>query len=117
MNSTSSGGNNGNNNNNNDGNKNITNGSLSVEETKIKLFDEGDCDDLKISGNYPYNMLKFKEKITSEMDKKSNIQRKFYRKVQLGEELYAKDIFKQGLNMILIERNKRYKKGIYTFIY
>ncbi len=111
MNSTSSGGNGGNN---NGGDKNNTpnnNNNITIEETKFKLFDEGECEDLKISGNYPYNMLKFKEKITSQIEKKPNLQRKFYRKVQVGEELYAKDIFKQGLNMILIERNKRYKKG------
>jgi len=110
MNSTTSGENGGNN---SGGDKNNSHNNINntVEETKFKLFDEGECEDLKISGNYPYNMLKFKEKLTSLIEKKPNLQRKFYRKVQVGEELYAKEIFKQGLNMILIERNKRYKKG------
>lgn len=94
-----------------DGGKNITSNNISIDGTKIKIFDDGECDDLKISGNYPYNMLKFKEKVTSQIEAKANIQRKFYRKVQIGEEIYAKEIFKQGLNMILIDRNRKYSKG------
>ena len=102
----------------NDGdNKTKTSDNITIEGAKIKIFDdEGDCDELKISGNYPYNMLKFKEKITSQIDNKPNIQRKFYRKVQIGGEIYAKDIFKQGLNMIFIDRNKKYTKGFIILI-
>ena len=94
-----------------EGGKNITSNNISIDGTKIKIFDDGECDDLKISGNYPYNMLKFKEKVTSQIEAKANIQRKFYRKVQIGEEIYAKEIFKQGFNMILIDRNRKYSKG------
>lgn len=40
----------------------------------------------------------------------NNIQRKFYRKVAIAEEIYSQDTFKQGLNMIIIQRDKKYTK-------
>jgi hypothetical protein len=88
----------GNNNTKNGGNNNNT-----ISGYKVKIIEEEDCGDfdlLKSAG-----MLHFKEKI------KPVIQRKFYRKVQIGDKNYANDIFKQGLNIILIERNKDYTKG------
>jgi hypothetical protein len=61
-------------------------------------FDE-DCDIL--SGNAP----RFKER-----NEAVNIQRKFYRKVSVAESIYSQDIFKQGLNVIIIQRDKKYTK-------
>ena len=38
------------------------------------------------------------------------IQRKFYRKVSISDQIYSHDIFKQGLNLIIINRDKNYTK-------
>jgi len=38
------------------------------------------------------------------------IKRKFYRKVEYGNEILANDIFKQGLNVIILRREKGYPK-------
>jgi hypothetical protein len=79
------------------------------------LFEEEDCDVLKISGNYNptdyhpnnntqnYNM-RFKQIVV----KRQNIQRKFYRKVAIADEIYSQDTFKQGLNLIIVQRDKKY---------
>jgi hypothetical protein len=42
--------------------------------------------------------------------KRQDIQRKFYRKVSLGEDIYSKEIFKQGLNVIIVQRDRGYTK-------
>jgi hypothetical protein len=74
----------------------------------IDIFEKvDDCDELSISGNYNKN-FKFKQVEPEEVIK---IQRKFYRKVSAGNSIYSKDTFKQGLNLIIAERNKRYTKG------
>jgi len=71
---------------------------------KIKINEDEECEEFDLFN--AAKLLHFKEMI------KPKIQRKFYRKVQVGEKNYANDIFKQGLNIILIERNKLYSKGI-----
>jgi hypothetical protein len=58
---------------------------------------DDDCDIL--SGNAP----RFRER-------DQPIQRKFYRKVSVAEKIYSQDIFKQGLNVIIIQRDKKYSK-------
>jgi hypothetical protein len=40
----------------------------------------------------------------------NKIQRKFYRKVAIAEEIYSQDTFKQGLNIIIIQRDNKYTK-------
>lgn len=103
------------------------------------FLQEEDCDDLKIMGvgvqktivranaNYPGNFNRFKEtsmslnsnamstglKSTQNRMKGVNfnrIQRKFYRKVAIGEEIYSQDTFKQGLNILIVQRDKKYTK-------
>lgn len=45
------------------------------------------------------------------------IQRKFYRKVAIAEQIYSQDTFKQGLNMIIIQRDIKYTKCKFFFKY
>ena len=40
----------------------------------------------------------------------NKIQRKFYRKVAIAEQVYTQDTFKQGLNLIILQRDKKYTK-------
>jgi hypothetical protein len=40
----------------------------------------------------------------------NKIQRKFYRKVAIAEQIYTQETFKQGLNLIIIQRDKKYTK-------
>lgn len=77
--------------------------NLTINGEKIKIIEDEDCDEFDLFKSA--NIMRFKDGI------KPKIQRKFYRKVQIGDENYSNDIFKQGLNIILIERNKSYKKG------
>jgi hypothetical protein len=86
------------------------------ETPKItNLFDEEDCDILKMSsisgGNtniYNRNM-RFKQ-LVDKHSKVLKLKRKFYRKVELGNDILATEIFKQGLNVIILSRTKGYKK-------
>lgn len=66
---------------------------------------DDDCDIL--SGNSP----RFKQTPYIE-----DIQRKFYRKVAVAEHIYSRDTFKQGLNVIIIQRDKKYTKSICILI-
>jgi hypothetical protein len=80
-------------------NNNNTNGG----DDKNKINEDEECEEFDLFN--AAKLLHFKEMV------KPKIQRKFYRKVQIGEKNYADDIFKQGLNIILVERNKLYSKG------
>jgi len=94
------------------------------------LFENEECDVLTIGGNsmsmnYNGNQNKnfnnnnynqrFKQFDESD-DKKEiknkhyEIKRKFYRKVEYSNEILANDIFKQGLNVIILKREKGYPK-------
>ena len=78
------------------------------------LFENEDCDILKMSSTAPETNLfnqnaRFKQLV--DQDKKlAVLKRKFYRKVEYGNEILATEIFKQGLNVILVERAPGYKK-------
>jgi len=88
----------------------ITNGTL----TPLKLFEDDDCEGDFISSSNKHNYLqnlRFKEKIDSTKTLQV-VKRKFYRKVQFGSLILATQIFRQGLNVILLERAKGYKKCI-----
>ena len=99
----------------NPGNGNMTN----------LFFQDDDCDDLSILGvktqetSKNIDFPRFKSGESSVMAEKQNkminvnfnkIQRKFYRKVAISEEVYSQDTFKQGLNLIIIQRDKKYTK-------
>lgn len=79
------------------------------------LFEDDDCDVLKMSGtqentnNFNQNM-RFKQLVDND-SKAAVLKRKFYRKVEYGNEILTNDIFKQGLNVIILRRNKQYSKG------
>ena len=73
-----------------------------INPGQIDLFASEDCDELKLSGNAP----RFKE-----IEKQT--QRKFYRKVAVAENIYSQEIFRQGLNLIIIQRDKKYSKCIF----
>jgi hypothetical protein len=77
-------------------------------KANVDLFDNDDCDELKIST--PNNPPRFKETSGQIEVKHQNVQRKFYRKVSVGEDVYSQDTFKQGLNLIIVEREKHYSK-------
>jgi hypothetical protein len=95
-----------------------------IDNKNIIFEKDEDCDELKISGNYNsqtsvgviqppsqnYNKntppARFKQIIV----KHQIVQRKFYRKVAIGEEIYSKDVFKQGLNVIIVQRDRQYTK-------
>lgn len=100
----------------------------STNWNNLFLQDE-DCDDLKMMGissntqsannknNNNFNRFKetsmslnknFQSRMTNVNF--NNIQRKFYRKVAIAEEIYSQDTFKQGLNLIIIQRDKKYTK-------
>ena len=81
----------------------ITGSNFTIDGERVKIIEDEDCGDFDILKSA--NMLQIKEKI------KPKIQRKFYRHVQIGNENLSKDIFKQGLNIILLERNKAYSKS------
>ena len=101
----------------------------STNWNNLFLQDE-DCDDLKMTGissssnsannnNNKDNFNRFKETSRNlNMNSQSRmtgvnfnkIQRKFYRKVAIAEEIYSQDTFKQGLNMIIIQRDNKYTK-------
>ncbi len=92
------------------------------------LFENEECDVLATGGssnsmnfnkNNEYNgnyNQRFKQ--SDELDDDNNqmkkthfeIKRKFYRKVEYANDILANDIFKQGLNIILLKREKGYPK-------
>jgi len=101
---------------------------------------DDDCEDLRYLGHHHeeaysktinppnqssanFNRFKETESSMSSSESESNsqqyrmkdvnfnkIQRKFYRKVAIAEEIYSQDTFKQGLNMIIIQRDQKYTK-------
>jgi hypothetical protein len=71
------------------------------------LFDNEDCDELKMAGTFP----RFKQVNKGVVVKHQDIERKFYRKVALGEDVYSQDTFKQGLNLIVVDRDRKYTKS------
>jgi hypothetical protein len=74
----------------------------------IDIFEkEEDCDELKMSGN---GLPRFKQFNQGIEVKHQNVQRKFYRKVAIGENIYSQDIFKQGINVIIVQRDRSYTK-------
>ena len=75
-----------------------------INPGQIDLFASEDCDELKLSGNAP----RFKEI-------EGHSQRKFYRKVAVAENIYSQEIFRQGLNLIIIQRDKKYTKRNYKY--
>lgn len=87
--------------------------------------EDEDCDILKVIDNFEqhstsgliksqsniFNKLpKFKQISKGIEIKKTKMQRKFYRKVAIGEMIYSIDTFKQGLNLIIVQRDKMYTK-------
>ena len=87
-----------------------------MEKTKpqINLFDKDeDCDGLNISGEKNQNFydanMRFKQIVDRDANKHKQ-KRKFYRKVEMGNEILATEIFKQGLNLIILKREKGYPK-------
>ena len=75
------------------------------------LFMNEDCDLLTMGGqtqNYNQN-VRFKQ-IADGSNFKYEIKRKFYRKVEYSSEILANDIFKQGLNVIILKREKGFPK-------
>lgn len=110
---------------------NPSNHTNSTNWENLFLQDE-DCDDLKIMGvsssssyrnnNNGNNFNRFKE-TSMKMYKKNKMSevdfdkmhRKFYRKVAIAEEIYTQDTFKQGINIIIIQRDKKYSKCKYEY--
>lgn len=108
-------------------------GGNSTNWNNLFLQDE-DCDDLKMMGisansgsannnKNNNNFNRFKETgMSMNLNKNkyrqsrmtgvnfNQMQRKFYRKVAIAEEIYSQETFKQGLNMIIIQRDKKYTK-------
>lgn len=95
------------------------------------FFQDDDCDDLSILGvktqatSKNIDFPRFKSGESSLMVEKQNnmrnvnfnkIQRKFYRKVAISEEVYSQDTFKQGLNLIIIQRDRKYTKRKLIFL-
>ena len=76
-----------------------------INPGQIDLFASEDCDELKLSGNAP----RFKE-----IERQNQRQRKFYRKVAVAENIYSQEIFRQGLNLIIIQRDKKYSKRMFN---
>jgi hypothetical protein len=84
-----------------------------IQHNITSLFEDEDCDILKMSVQketslYSKNM-RFKELVTRSKHLQP-IKRKFYRKVEFGNEILATEIFKQGLNVIILKREKGYSK-------
>jgi hypothetical protein len=101
----------------------VPNSGNSSHHQMLNLFDANDdCDELKLSGNFEQQMVhrssknfnalpRFKERIIHGIQvKHQNVQRKFYRKVGIGEFIYTQETFKQGLNLLIIQRDRRYTK-------
>lgn len=72
----------------------------------IDLFDQDDCDELKMNGN----QMRFKQINKGIVVKRQNKQRKFYRKVSVADNIYSQDTFRQGLNLIIAQRDRKYTK-------
>ena len=84
------------------------------EPPQADIFsNDDDCDILKISNEKdmsPYNSnMRFKQLVDRDA-KQSKLKRKFYRKVEIGNEILATEIFKQGLNLIILKRENKYPK-------
>jgi len=81
---------------------------------KIKKEELEDCD--FFSGHMDslrFKVCLFYFKLQEKVDTTPTLQgakRKFYRKVQIGEKVLANDVFKQGLNMIVLQRDIKYTK-------
>jgi hypothetical protein len=78
------------------------------------LFENDDCDFLSMSSlhkdtNIYQRNIRFKQ-VVDNHHKLSKMKRKFYRKVEYGNEILATEIFKQGLNVIILQREKLFKK-------
>lgn len=54
---------------------------------------------------------KFSNVATKNKENKPLIENKFYRKVQIGNTLLSTEIFKEGINLIIVNRNKFYTKA------
>jgi hypothetical protein len=90
---------------------NNTQPSIEPKNNSIKivdLFENDDCDELKMS-SFP----RFKQVGNGVIVKRQDIQRKFYRKVGIGEDVYSQETFKQGLNLLIIQRDRKYTKRIF----
>lgn len=101
----------------------IVNSTVEAPQAPIKpeqpdisnLFDEEDCDILKMSSissgstNIYNRNMRFKQ-LVDKHSKVLKLKRKFYRKVEFGNEILATEIFKQGLNVIILSRTKGYTK-------
>lgn len=82
------------------------------------LFEqESDCEDLNMSGNIglarsssQINLLNSNFNRFKQIDNNINEMKRFYRKVSVSNEIYSTDIFKQGLNIIILERDIKYSK-------
>ena len=83
--------------------------------TTPKIFEDDDCE-----GDFFSSLgknMRFSEKRHNDEDitNEEKIQRKFYRKVQYGENILVKDIFSQGVNLLVLRRDHTYSKGILLF--
>lgn len=78
-----------------------------IRKNMSVLFEDDDCDVLKTSAIHEntniYNQnMRFKQLVDKE---KTQTKRKFYRKVEYSNEILATEIFKQGLNVIILKRD------------
>jgi len=68
------------------------------------------------SNNKNAKSNKMTSKALSKSNNKKVVEERFYRKVQANAKMMAEDIFKQGLNLIIIQRNEDYDKRKIIFI-
>lgn len=101
-------------------NTNKTPQPLVINSTGL-FHNEEDCDTLSLGTNNNFNSKsnnnynKFSNrqrfKAIENDNSNNNKQRRFYRKLEFGNEIIANDIFKQGLNLIVLNRDKIYTKS------
>lgn len=83
--------------------------TLSVKQTVV-----GNCDELDITASKPLfaeRNMRFKEVIDSMGDRQTVGKRRYYRRVSIGEVNLSTDVYKEGLNVTIVQRNRKYEKG------
>lgn len=72
----------------------------------IIIDDDEDCDELTMKNGF--NPFRFQEINTPQID--YTITNKLYRRIMIGNMIYSQEIFKEGMNMIVVKRNANYDK-------
>lgn len=80
------------------------------KDSSVSFLDNSQTNNYDVSSSQQNKILSYSEFNLQEFISETHYSAKYYRKISIGEQIYSLQIFKQGMNIIIVNRDKNYNK-------